>query len=94
MSIVIRIAYLKCPKYALEEKLDKVCDTMLSIGKNGEILKPEQYRNWPIFKGVRTENKFRETFKRVFGEDLEPDVVEASETKKIKPTPKRVRVAK
>lgn len=85
---------LKCPKYALEDNIDKVCDTLLSIGKNGEILKPEQYRNWPIFKGVRTENKFRETFKSVFGEDLEIESVETPETTLIKSSPKRIRVTK
>ena len=47
---------------------------MQSTGKNGEILKAEQYRNWPIFKEVRGEEKYKETFKAVFGEELEPAV--------------------
>lgn len=67
---------LKCPKYALEGKLDKVCEIMQSTGQNGEILKAEQYRNWPIFKEVRNEPKYRETFKAVFGEELEPEAKE------------------
>lgn len=65
---------LKCPKYALEGRFDKVCEIMQSTGKNGEILKAEQYRNWPIFKEVRGEEKYKETFKAVFGEELEPAV--------------------
>lgn len=65
---------LKCPKYALEDNLDKVCEMMRSCGKNSEILKPEQYRTWPIFKGVRDKDKFRETFKSIFGEDFDPEV--------------------
>ncbi len=65
---------LKCPKYALEDNLDKVCEMMRSCGKNSEILKPEQYRTWPIFKGVRDKDKFRDTFKSIFGEDFDPEV--------------------
>ena len=65
---------LKCPKYALEDNLDKVCEMMRSCGKDSEILKPEQYRTWPIFKGVREKEKFRETFKSIFGEDFDPEV--------------------
>lgn len=65
---------LKCPKYALEDNLDKVCEMMRSCGKDSEILKPEQYRTWPIFKGVRDKEKFRETFKSIFGEDFDPEV--------------------
>ena len=65
---------LKCPKYALEDNLDKVCEMMRSCGKDSEILKPEQYRTWPIFKGVRDKEKFKETFKSIFEEDLDPEV--------------------
>jgi len=84
---------LKCPKYALEGKLDKVCEIMQSTGKNGEILKAEQYRNWPIFKEVRGEEKFRETFKAVFGEELEP-VVELNEVTESKRPKKKLVVAR
>ena len=47
---------------------------MRSCGKDSEILKPEQYRTWPIFKGVRDKEKFRETFKSIFGEDFDPEM--------------------
>lgn len=30
-------------------------------------------RIWPIFKRVRGERKFRDTFKRIFWEDMEPE---------------------
>lgn len=65
---------LKCPKYALEDNIDRVCELMRSIGRNGEILKAEQYRSWPIFQGVRSEPKFLDAFKSIFGEELEPEV--------------------
>lgn len=65
---------LKCPKFALEDNLDKVCEMMRSCGKDSDILKPEQYRTWPIFKGVRDKEKFRETFKSIFDEDFDPEV--------------------
>lgn len=75
---------LKCPKYALEGNLDKVCELMISIGANGEILHAEEYRNWPIFQAVRSEDKFRETFKTVFGEDLDNELKESSASQSVK----------
>ena len=90
---------LKCPKYALEGKLDKVCELILSTGKNGEILHAEQYRNWPIFQALRSEEIFREAFKTVFGDELEPDAKESeakearkkvpAKTRRIKPSVKK-----
>lgn len=64
---------LKCPMYALEDNIDKVCEMMVSSGKNSEILDAESYRIWPFFKSVRGDKKFKETFKQVFGEDMEFD---------------------
>lgn len=68
---------LKCPKYALEDNLDKVCEMMRSCGNNNEILKQLQYRTWPIFKGVRDKEQFKETFKSIFGEDLVSEAIAA-----------------
>lgn len=64
---------LKCPMYALEENIDKVCEMMISSGKHSDILDAETYRTWPIFKGIRGEEKFKVTFKQVFGEDMDTD---------------------
>lgn len=64
---------LKCPKYALEGNINKVCEMMMSSGKNSEILTSDAYRTWPIFSGVRSDERFKETFKDIFGEDLEPE---------------------
>lgn len=75
---------LKCPKYALEGNLDKVCEIIHAIGKKGEILHAEQLRSWPIFQAVRGENRFRDTFKTVFGEDLEAEVKDATIAKSAK----------
>lgn len=61
---------LKCPMFALKEDIDKVCEMMVSSGKNSDVLDADTYRNWPIFKNVRSEVKFRETFKNIFGEKL------------------------
>lgn len=82
---------LKCPKYALEGNIDKVCALMTATGQNGEILKAEQYRSWPIFKGVRGEEKFKQAFKGVFGEELDLEMANIEEDKKPKPA---IRVAK
>ena len=65
---------LKCPLFALKEDIDKVCEMMVSSGKNSDVLNAEAYRNWPIFKSVRGETKFRDTFKSIFGEELTEEV--------------------
>lgn len=85
---------LKCPKYALEGKIDKVCELMTSTGTNGEILHAEEFRNWPIFQAVRNEEKFREAFKAVFGEELENDIKEPDASTVIKPGVRIQRVNK
>lgn len=70
---------LKCPKYALEGNIEKVCEMMKSAGRNSEILTTDAYHNWPIFNSVRGEERFRETFKSIFGEDYEMDIVGTDE---------------
>lgn len=71
---------LKCQKFALEGNINKVCEMMISSGKNSDILTSEAYSTWPIFREVRTEEKFKETFKEIFGEDLETDQMSENNT--------------
>ena len=42
---------------------------MIAIGANGEM-KADYYRNWPVFRGLRTNEKFAAAFERVFGSRL------------------------
>lgn len=58
------------PKYALEEKYDKVFDLMQSKGDKSEILNAKAYREWPIFKEVRKEKEFGEIFEKIYNEQL------------------------
>jgi len=55
----------------LEGNINKVCEAMSSSGKNSEILTSEAYRTWPIFSGVRSDDRFKKTFKDIFEEELE-----------------------
>jgi hypothetical protein len=43
-------------------------ELMKKIGKNGEVDK-ENYKTWPLFSHLRKEEKFKDTFKEVFGEE-------------------------
>ena len=38
------------------------------IGKDGEVDK-ENYRTWPLFLKLRKEDRFKETYKEIFGEE-------------------------
>lgn len=62
---------LLIPKLTLEEEYDQVYAKMRSVGKGSDILTPESYRQWPIFKEIRKEKPFASVFKEIFGEELE-----------------------
>lgn len=62
---------LLIPKLALEDNYDQVYAKMRTVGRGSEILTPESYRHWPIFKEIRKEATFIKLFKEIFGEDLE-----------------------
>lgn len=74
---------LKIPKLTLEDNFSEVYTLMIKVGDRNEILKKESYRDWPIFKEIRKEKKFADTFKMIFHEELvEPNTtikVEASD---------------
>ena len=70
---------LKIPKLTLEDNFSEVYPLMITVGDRNEILKKESYRDWPIFKEIRKEKEFADTFKRIFNEDL----VESNTTIKV-----------
>lgn len=43
---------------------------MESLGTRSDILTKEAYREWPIFKEIRKQNKFKEVFLSIFEEPL------------------------
>lgn len=61
---------LLIPKLSLEEKYEQVYIKMLKLGSSSEVMTKEAYRTWPIFNGIRKEQKFAEIFKSIFNEDL------------------------
>jgi hypothetical protein len=53
----------------LADDWDSAVRIMKQIGKNGSV-DEAAYRDWPLFKDFRKENKFLETFREVFGEEF------------------------
>lgn len=61
---------LMIPKKVLEEKYDEVYTMMQSLGSCSDILTKEAYREWPIFKEIRNQEKFKNVFEMIFSEHL------------------------
>lgn len=59
---------LKIGVAAVRGNVDELVDMMLSIGDTGS--NAEQYRTWPIFRGLQSNVKFIESFEKIFGEPL------------------------
>ena len=70
MDVSIMHNDLMIPKLTLEEKFEEVYPLMITIGDGSDILKKEAYRDWPIFKEIRKEKEFSDTFKKIFNEEL------------------------
>jgi hypothetical protein len=54
---------------ATREDVSEVCRLMKSGSENGPI-KAEQYREWPVFRGMRTNEDFASAFLETFGEPV------------------------
>jgi hypothetical protein len=52
----------------LNEDTDKIYPLMKKIGKNGDV-EMEHYRTWPLFYHLRNEEKFKNTFQEIFGQE-------------------------
>ncbi len=61
---------LQIPKKVLEEEYDEVYSMMKDLGKGSKILTKEAYREWPIFREIRKQKEFEDTFEIIFGEKL------------------------
>ena len=72
---------LLIPKLALEGKYDQVYAKMRSMGKGSSVLTPDNYRLWPIFKGLRKEVEFVRLFKEIFGEEMEINIQKKVDSK-------------
>jgi len=58
----------KLAHLVLIEKNEEVYSLMKKIGNRGEVHKGN-YKTWPLFLKLREEQKFKETFKDIFGEE-------------------------
>lgn len=58
----------KLAHLVLNESYDECYSLMKKIGKDGEVDK-ENYRTWPLFLKLRKEEKFKETYQEIFGEE-------------------------
>lgn len=65
---------LLIPKYTLENNFEMVYEKMQLVGSTSEILTPENYRQWPIFKEIRREHTFCKLFAQIFNENLEVNI--------------------
>jgi hypothetical protein len=76
---------------AVRGDVDEVIALMKRNGSNGASVGAEDYRAWPVFRGMRTDQKFFTAFEEVFGQALfrpETDVAEPSPDSSAEPPPK------
>lgn len=59
------------PKKVLEENYEEVYSMMQTLGSGSMILTKEAYREWPIFKEIRKQDKFKEVFETIFAEKMQ-----------------------
>ena len=72
---------LKLGVAAVSEDVASVIQLMREIGSKGDI-NAEQYRTWPIFRGIRERDEFGQAFRSIFKESLikPTDTVQTAET--------------
>jgi hypothetical protein len=63
----------------LQDDYEGALEIMRKIGPEGDVTKVE-YRDWPLFRELRTRNDFLATFKDIFGEVFDQDVTVENRT--------------
>ena len=61
----------------LKDDVGASAEIMRRIGAKHDVVTKESYRDWPLFRKIRTQGLFRETYEGVFGEPLEKVRVKA-----------------
>ena len=59
---------------AIWENFEEVVLLIRRIGRDGAV-SADEYRQWPVFIGVRENSKVRTAFTEVFGEDIVEDEI-------------------
>lgn len=62
---------LLMPRHALLGEFDKACEYMLQIGASNKKIKASSYKEWPIFKELRNNEQFKQTYAKIFGEPFD-----------------------
>lgn len=62
---------LLLPKHVLMGDYQSAYICMERIGNANRIISPSAYREWPIFKEFREEEKFKQTYEKIFGEPFD-----------------------
>jgi len=57
---------------AVRGDIDEVVSWMRRIGANDDLVNAQSYQEWPVFYGVRGEEKFTKAFKQIFGLEYVP----------------------
>ena len=55
----------------LKDDVGASAETMRRLGATHDVVTKESYRDWPLFREIRKQDLFRETYEGVFGEPLE-----------------------
>jgi hypothetical protein len=55
---------------AVRDNVDEVVSLMKTLGPHAQHPTIDDYRDWPVFRGMRTNKKFSEAFEEIFGEPL------------------------
>lgn len=61
---------LLIPIKVLKDEYKKVYDLMIEVGSNDDVLSKEAYKTWPIFREIREQQNFKDTFYKVFSESI------------------------
>lgn len=52
----------------MKDDVDRVLTYMRQLGRTSDAVDAAAYRSWPVFRTIRKETLFVETFESVFGE--------------------------
>ena len=55
----------------LHDRYENAIDLMRQIGKTGELVRMDGYRDWPLFREIRKTDQFKAVFQEIYGEPLE-----------------------
>lgn len=53
----------------LRDEIDLAISIMKHIGEGGELIQKHSYYTWPLFRELRTNPKFQEAYRQIFGHD-------------------------